>query len=462
MSGRSVLPAVLLLATLPVSAGEISGLPPHLPPTTTPDYTFFLGNDFFAPGTNDDFRTQQIISTARFGQRWQAILDHSMLTRADAVLGPPARIDLMSLSVGYDVVHDRNRERSKSLTIGMGVRGVGNYEGSRIQNGFHSLISTGTSFLPYEDTRQTDATAWVQGERHEILRRATGDGWLSGWDTGYWARAGALATADGQFDAVAGLYAIASRPNLELWLGLRRDWREGYDADIVQVETAAEESKTALSYGVRWGSLVLETVHRFDSFASYGQISFVSSAATRKTPTERKARGDFQLGLHVPHMMLQVAGRWHTHFLTKPGSPWRESVLVDLRGGQPQIGRDAEKFSETAQLVAGLEFSRQLENTPDWLRIYASIAAGYRNEQFVGRGTLDGIRSESIGKAVLQTDVGVEIDATRIRNNWRHSLRFGITGWLPASQESLQTGNSITKLHEPGASITVIWAFNYH
>ena len=213
---------------------------------------------------------------------------------------------------------------------------------------------------------------------------------------------------------------------------------------------------------LRWGSLVLETVQRFDSFASYGQVSFVSSAATRKTPTERKARGDFQLGLHVPHMMLQFAGRWHTHFLTKPGSPWRESVLVDLRGGQPQIGRDVEKFSETAQLVAGLEFSRHVDDGPDWLRFYTSVGAGYRSEQFVGRGTLDGIRSGSIGKAVLQADVGVEIDATKIQSNWRHSLRFGVTGWLPAETVSVQTGNSFTKLHEPGASITVIWAFNYH
>ncbi len=454
--------AALLLAAAAARGGEISGLPPHLVPTIDPDYRFFLGNDFLAPGTNDDFRTQQIISTARFGERWTAVLDHSMLTRADAIGGPPARIDLMSLSLGFDLLREYDENRSRSLTLGAGARAVGNFEGARVQNGFHALIGSGISFLPYADTRTTDATLWLLAERHALPWPSTDHGSFAGWRAGYWLRAGALATGDGQLDAVAGLYAVASRPGLDLWLGVRRDWRDGYDADIVQIETSAEESKAAVAWGLRWGSLVVETVHRLDSFASYGQVSFVSSNNTRGEPSSRNSRADLQFGLNVPQMTFQLASRWHTRLLTETGSDWRESVLIDLRGGRPQLGRDVRRFVETAQLALGLEWSRSVACFPEWLRVYFSAAAGWRSEQLVGRGRLSGVRSEAVGRAVLQADAGLEIDATRIRDNWRHRLRIGVTGWRPASTATLSDQGVAATLHEPGASISVVWVLGFH
>ncbi len=450
------------LAAMPAAAGEPSGLPPHLPPTTQPEYTFFLGNDFLAPGTNDDFRTQQLIASARIRDRWLAVLDHSILTRADAVTGPPARIDLMSLSLGYELVRRQDARSRTSLAIGTGVRGVGNYEGARVQNGFHTLIETGTSFLPYAATRQADPTFWAVGEHHRIVRNAPGEGLISGWDLGYWVRGGALGTTDGQFDGVAGIYAIATRPGFDAWLGVRRDWREGYAADLVQFETAQEERKTAISYGFRFGSLVLETVHRLDSFASYGQVSFVSSPETRSDPAERAAEADLQLALHVPHMLMQIAGRWHRPLFLDQSSPWRETLFVELRAGQPQLGRDVTRFAETAQLAAGVEWSRGVGDRFNWLRFYAGAGLGYRSEKLIGRGPLDGVRSDRIGRAVLTADVGLEIDAARIRNNWRHSLRFGVTGWLPSETVTVTAGGLDSELLQPGASILVAWTFNYH
>ena len=462
LSRRLVLLGSACLWASVTLGGEPSGLPPHLPPTTQPDYTFFLGNDFLAPGTNDDFRTQQIIASARIRNRWLAVIDQSILTRADAVSGPPARIDLMTLSLGYEWLRHETADGLTTLAAGTGVRGVGNYEGSRIQNGFHTLIETGTSFLPYATTRKSGATAWLLAEHHRILRRAPGAGLWSGWDTGYWLRAGALTTTDSQFDGVAGAFLVATRPGFDAWLGLRRDWREGYSADFVQAETAQEERKTALVYGVRLGSFVLETVQRFGSHASYGQVSFVSSMATRKQQTERDADADLQLGLHIPHMLLQLKGRWHRPLFLDAGSAWRESFVVDLRAGQPQLGRDVTRFVETAQLTAGLEWSRQLVADPDWLRFYVGAAAGYRNEKLVGRGDLDGVRSARFGRAVLTADVGIEVDAARIRNNWRHRLRFGLTGWLPAESVTVTAGGLASELLEPGASIVAAWTFNYY
>jgi hypothetical protein len=459
----SLAPLAALIFSVPTShAGEISGLPPHLLPSISADYSFFLGNDFLAAGTNDDFRTQQLIATANIRKRWVAVLDHSMLTRADAVSGPPARLDLMSLSLGYKFIDDSSDERSQSLTVGTGVRGAGNYEGGRIQNGFHTLIVSGTSFLPYATTRQTDATLWFASERYQLLRSAQGSGLISGWDAGYWAKAGGLATSDGQFDGVAGLYAVLSRPGYDLWAGVRRDWREGYSADIVQIETAAEESKTAFAYGVRLGSLVIETVQRFGSRASYGQLSFVSSAKTRKEASLRPTHADVQIGLYIPHMMFQLAARLNKRIFTSADSDWQESVLVDLRGGQPQLGHDVTRFTETAQLTAGLEFSRQISDSIPWLRFYGAGAVGWRSEKLIGRGDLAGVRSDAIGKAVLQADVGLEIDTVRLSSNWRHKLRFGLSGWAPAESVTVMDGGMPSELHKPGASIAVVWTFNYH
>ena len=466
MIGINRLKLVLIVSCIAAThsslGGEIAGLPPHLVPTTSPDYRFYLGNDFLASGTSDDFRTQQINASATIKDRWQVVLDHSIFTRENAVSGPPARVDLMSLSVGYELISERAHDKSNSLTLGAGVRAVGNFEGSRIQNGIHALIESEASLLPYISTRQVDPTMWFLGERHKILRSASGSGMFSGWDTGYWVRGGALATTDGQFDAVAGLYAIASRPGFDLWIGPRRDWREGYTADVVQREAAAEESKTALSYGVRLGSFVLEVVQRFDSEASYGQMSFVSSAATRKTPTQGSPRGDIQLGLYFPDMLFQLAGRWHKNIFTDPNSVWRESILIDVRGGQPQLGHDVTRFTETAQLTAGLEFSRPMNISVPWLRFYTAASVGWRNEQLVGRGDLTGIRSASYDRAVMQADVGIEIDSTRIRSNWRHSLRLGVSGWLPASSVTVMDGGLESLLHQPGAAVAVVWTFNYH
>jgi hypothetical protein len=438
-------------------------LPPHLAPTTSPDYSFYLGNDFLATGTTDDFRTQQIIVTTTVKDRWVLLLDHSTLTRTSPIIGLPARIDQMSLSLGYKLINERSPESSRSLIMGVGARGVGNFEGSRIQNGVHALIESETSTLPYADTRQTDATLWALGEHHKILRTAAATGWISGWDTGYWVRGGALATADGQFDAVAGLYAVASRPGFDLWLGARQDWREGYDADNVQIETAAAESKMAISYGARLGSLVLEVVQRSDSEASYGQISFVSSTATRRSPAVQSRRGDVQLGLYFPHMMFQLAGRRHSRIFTDDDSSvWRESILVDLRAGRPQLGRDVTRFVDTTQLTIGLEFSRQISPSVAWLRFYSAGSFGWRREQLVGEGNLAGIRSESVNKAVLQADIGIEIDTTSMGSNWRHSLRFGLSGWLPTESVVVTDGGIPSELQRAGASVAVIWTLDYN
>jgi len=452
----------LCLAIGTCFAGEISGLPAHLVPTVRPDYAFFLGNDFAAAGTNDDFRTEQMIASARLHASWLVVLDHSVFTREDLPEAERGRIDTLTLSLGYEFLHVDSGEQQTSVLAGLAVRGIGNYEGERIQNGFHRLIESDTEAIPYTDTRQTDPAAWALAQRYQLLRAASGDDFLNSWDVGYWARAGILATTDGQVDGVAGLYAVASRRQWDLWLGVRHDWRNGYDADFVLRDTAAEENKTAVSFGARFGALVLETVQRIDSSASYGQLSFISSPRTRGEATPDPVRADLQFTLQMPQVTFQAAARWYRRLFTSDGSPWGEAILAEIRGGEPQLGRDPSLFVDTSQLSLGLEWSRRATAQIDWVRFYTNAGIGWRREQLLGREELFGERSDSVDRAVLLAETGLEFDAARLSRQIRLRLRIGVTGWLPSSDAVVDVGGMAATIQEPGASVAIGWVFTYH
>ena len=452
----------LCLASSGTQAGEVSGLPAHLTPTVRPDYSFFLGNDFAAADTSDDYRTEQMIASARIRDSWIAVLDHSIMTREDLADAERGRIDTMTISLGYELFSVDSGTQQTSVLAGLAIRMVGNFEGERIQNGFHRLIESDTEAIPYTDTRQTDPAAWFLAQHYQRFREATGGGFLNGWDLGYWARAGALATADGQIDGVAGLYAVASRRRWDLWLGVRRDWRSGYDADFVLRDTAAEENKAAVSLGVRFGALVLETVQRMDSSASYGQLSFISSPQTRGEATPEPVRADVQFALHMPHITFQVATRWYHRLLTGDGSRWDEAILAEVRGGQPQLGRNPALFVDTSQVSLGIEWSRRVTERIDWLRYFASAGAGWRREQLLGREALLGEESAPIDRGVLLLETGLEFDAARLSNRSRFKLRLGVTGWRPTSDAVVDVGGTTATIQEPGASLVVGWVFTYH
>jgi len=440
-----------------VTAGEISGLPPHLAPTIVPDYQFFLGNDFAAIGTSDDFRTEQMIVSGRFGDNWLATIDHSIMTREDLDESQRARIDTATVAVGYEFLVNGSASRRSVVAGGIALRAVGNFEGERMQNGFHRLIGSDTESFPYTDTRDAAPAAWGLAQHYHRFRRAADRRLLPGWNTGYWARAGLFAATNGQFDAVAGVYGVASRGPVDLWLGLRRDWRSGYGADFVLQETAAQEDSFAVSLGARFGALVFETVQRIDSSASYGQLSFIAAPALRGERESRAARGDLQASLQLPQVTFQLAGRWYRRILTGPESVWREALLAEVRGGEPQLGRDPSLFVETTQLSFGMEWSRPFPARSDRLRFYVNGGAGLRYERLLGREQLLGEASSRIGRAVLAAESGFEVYAARLSANSRLHLRLGVAGWLPASDATVTIDSSTATLQQSGAAIIVAW-----
>lgn len=443
-------------------AGEVSGLPSHLPPTVRADYLFFLGNDFAAAGTSDDFRTEQMMVSARFRGAWLTVLDHSILTRDDLAEGERARIDTMTLSVGNEFFRiDREGQRT-TMAVGLALRSIGNFEGERIQNGFHRLVASDTDAIPYTDTHETDPAAWFVAEHFRRFAAATGDGFWESWNAGLWARAGTFVSAGSQLDAVAGLYALASRGAIDLWLGVRRDWRSGYDADFVLEDTAREEDKYAISFGARLGALVIETVQRIDSAASYGQLSFISSPATRRRVHRSPARVDGQLSLQLPHVTFQAAARWHRRVLTSEQSGWGETVFAEMRSGQPQLGHNPTLFVDTKQVAFGAEWTRTVSRELHWLRYYTGFGAGWRKEQLLGRDTRSGETSEAVDRAVLVAEGGIEIDAAALSEHLGLRLRLGVTGWLPASDAVVSIGGTSETIQRADASIVAGWVLAYH
>jgi len=387
------------VAAAPAGAGEIPGIRPQLPPFLERDLELVFSNDFLGRGGSvDDFRTQQIIINAEFSDRWIALLDHSILTLSDAPT--PGRVDQLSASLGYQLINTIDDQMARKLVAGVGIRKIGKLSGQRMQNGFHRLVGSDVDILPYTDTRQSDATFWFDADHYQSFGQTREGSWTGAWRTGYWLRASSLLTTGGQWDGAAGLFAVASKPGIQLWLGLRRDWRSGYD-DLVLRETAAAEDDLAFVLGARFGALVLETVQQINNGASYGQLRLVSSGVSTSAAGNTTSRLGLEAEFLLPNVQLRLAGRYRTRFFTSPNSSWKEAVIMAANYGEPQHQDNAIVFIRSRQLEFGLDFERALSGRYAWLSAYGAVGAGWRTERLIGVEALEGEVSRSVGRAVV-------------------------------------------------------------
>ncbi len=424
---------VLFLVILygPALAGEIPGLPAGLPPFIERDLELNFGNDFLGRGAStDDFRTQQTILMARFGERWMALVDHSILTLSDGFA--PGRIDQLSASLGYFLIDDGDDKLKNSVAIGAGLRGTGDYNGEALQNGFHRLVDSRIVNLPYTDADKTAATIWIDAEHYKQFHEPSGSGVFGSWRAGYWLRANSLLTTDGQWDGSAAAYFVASRNAIDVWFGLRQDFRTGYDDPVLR-ETAAAEDDLAVVFGARFGALVVETVQQTRNDASYGQIRLVSSGYRSNRQSYAPTRYAFEFGVLLPDVQLQLSGRIRTGWDSKFGLFWPSSIVADLRYGQPQFGNITAAYVQTEQIGLGLEWSRSLAGTKNWITWYGTLGAGWRGEQLVGDGQLTGEKSAATSRAVLTLNSGLRFDAAELGSHWRLRIQTGISAWLPVS-----------------------------
>jgi len=440
-----------VLTPLSGLAGEIPGLPPQTPPFIDRDMEVTFSNDFLGRGGSvDDFRTQQIIITAKLNDKWIALIDHSILTLSDPAAS--GRIDQLSGSLGYRVINSVSERQINRLVIGVGIRNVGNFAGERMQNGFHRLVGSDIENLPYTDTNSTDVTAWFDADHYRKFSHSS--------KYGYWLRASSLLTSGGQWDSSAGLYAVTSWPAIDIWLGLRRDWRSGYDDPVLRA-TAIAEDDLAVVLGARFGALVLETVQQVNNGASYGQLRLVSAGVRATAPRNKDARLGLEFGFLLPDVQIRIAARYRTRLITSPNSRWREAAFVAVSYGEPQLKENASVFIRSGQLEIGLDFERPISDQNGWLSAYGSAGAGWRNEQMIGANTLEGESSESVGRGVLTFGTGLRIDAARIGDRWNFRIQLGVIGRLPFQGAELQIGALDLRVQEPAIDFMLGMTFDF-
>ena len=451
---------IFVLQTNVAHAGEIAGMRSQLAPTTDPDFSINFSNDFFGRGGSvDDFRTTQIILGAKIGERWLAVLDHSTLTLEDSP--EVGRLDQLAASIAYRFIDRDTTGNTTRLAVGGGLRTTGNIYGERMQNGFHRLVDSGISELPYVDAGGVDATLWIDADQYSVFHESKGDGWLGGWRSAFWIRAQSLLTSDAQWDSAIGSYLVASRHPFDIWIGARRDWRSGYDQDIVQSATARAEDDIALVFGIRMGALVLETVQQLNNRASYGQLKLVADGKQRYLAGSAWPRFSVEFGFIVPDVQLQLAGKRGFRLLTGPESKWRESFVVDLRYGVPQFGDNTSAYVRTRQLAVGMEWERLFLAPYDWLSAYGGVNVGWRGEQIVGDGVLNGESSESIGRATALSNAGFRFAAADLGGGWRYRLQLGLTGWWSPGDADLLFGAENVSLHNTGIGVSLGMTFEY-
>jgi hypothetical protein len=449
------------LACASSEAGEIPGLPSQVPPFLQRDFEINFSNDFLGRGGSvDDFRTQQINVTSVLGDKWLAVVDHSILTLGAA--DSPGRLDQLSASLGFEAINRTDRNRVDKLIVGGGLRSVGNFAGARMQNGFHQLVNSDIEDLDYVATDRTDAMLWVDAQRYRVVHESTATGFLSGWRTGYWLRGNSLLTTDGQWDNALGIYAVSSRNAVDVWLGLRRDWRSGYDRDPVQSATARAESELAVVVGVRFGALIIETAQQPDGDASYGQLKFVANSAPLPVRHAAPPRTGLEFDMFLPDVMVELAARFQRRVFTDVDSSWNESLVIDTAFGTPQYGSNTAIFVESRQLTLGLEWERPLLAGEDWISLFVRLGGGYRHEKLIGEAALSGQTSSAAGRAVVKTALGLRFNAASLSDAWNYRLQLGVGAWAPVKDAHVQLADESYRIQKPALGVSLGMTFDYY
>lgn len=448
----SLLAASMLLALTSPSisvAGEIAGLPANTPPSIDRPLEFAFSNDLLGRGGSvDDFRTQQFIIGAALNERWDITIDHSILTLVDA--DEPGRTDQLSAALGYRLIDTRSESAINRLVGGIGLRSFGDYGGERMQNGSHQLVRSSVEVVPYTDLDRTDATAWIDAQRLALFNNTFDS---DDWRFGYWVRASALWASDGQLDSALGAYGTAGKGSVELWLGLRHDWRSGYEQPVL-IETALAEEDLAAVFGLRWGPIVFETVQQFDNKASYGQIRLVAAGFGERRQSAVESAFSLDAGITVPDVLLNITGRWRSRWLNNGSSRWQRSLFVTAGYGEPQHDDDPMIYRRTQQVGAGLEWERALSED-GWASVYTSAGLGWRQERIFGDDERVGENSDTDSQGALLATIGWRFNSGELFSNLNFRIQLGLSVWLPFSDAQLDMSGETFDVQEPGLAITL-------
>lgn len=449
-------------------AGDIPGVPITQPPSLHQDFQIQLSNDFFTLFTNaDDFRTQQITLSTYVSDDWLVVLDQSLLTLRGPqhdLPDPPGmegRLDQLSASLAYRTYYYKNANNIDQLLFGAGLRAYGNFEGARIQSGVHRMLNNDLVNLPYVATERTDALIWLRASRQRYFSTTSVELNSANWRFGYWLDTTALQTSDGQFDATLGGYGLIRYRDLDIWYGLRGDWREGYNRDIVQHSVAEQERGVSLALGIAYGPLRLESIEGIgDNRNSYGRLVLSAQSDLTLAPDLKGPTIAYQFGLLSPEVAVQNQLRWSPQ---QTQNLYRYSLVFDHRYGTAALNDRATQFNMSNQLIVGMETAFSGQAQQDWLQPYAMLGAGYRSEYIEGQDVLLGQQSEKVSSAVIVADTGIRLHLSGKKNNWRLQFLLGITGWIPLQSKDVSFNGEQLRILQSDLSwisgINMVWRY---
>lgn len=446
---------VILLAAVsaPAVCGDIPGIAPKSPSTPDPNFELTFSNDFLGRGGSvDDFRTQQIILNAALSSRWRAVFDHSILTLSDEI--DAGRVDQMAISLGFALLRRQHNRGHFAVDIGAGLRSAGTFSGEEMQNGFHRLIGSDIETLPYDEQSSTDVTAWLDASLHSTVRSAGDAGLLRKWDRGYSLRGTTLLTSAGQWDSTTQALWVASRPSLDLWLGVRHDWRQGYDAAIFS-ETAREEDDTGFVVGVRFGALILETVQQLNNDASFGQLRLVAGGGREQGYPDLDGRLGVGFEFSLPDVQMRIAASYRIQGAANRASSWRRSVVVAASYGEPQYPDDSTAFVRSSQLDVGLEVERPWAALPGRPAFYAALAGGWRDEQLDIAGPDGNSKPQGSGSVAVSMSAGLRWDAAGETDSWRLRIQSGALATLPVNGTERQAFGKSYQLQRAAVNLAL-------
>jgi hypothetical protein len=253
---------------------------------------------------------------------------------------------------------------------------------------------------------------------------------------------------------------VASRPSIDVWLGVRADWREGYD-DVVLAETARAESDVAVVFGARYGALVIETVQQLNNDASYGQLRLVSTGRRNGPPGNHQARVALDIGISMPDVLMRIAGRCPTCVPDAVGSPWKRSVVVVAAYGEPQYEDNNRLYVRSGQVDVGLEFARPWADSGEWLSVYALATVGWREQALIAIGDTQDERSGSAGRAVLTAGGGARVLAAGPGRGWRVSIHAGLFATLPLADAEREIGGDVYRVQRTALNALLGFTLDY-
>lgn len=434
-----------------VSAGEIAGAPVPVLPSIPRDFSFHWGNDAFGRSTQDDFRTQQSIVSGRFHEDWLYVIDYSILTvgaqSENSNLGT-GRLDQLSGSIGYRFHHNDDDRKLSELSAGAGLRATGDFDGQRMQNGWHRLTNAKIDNIDYVDSNNVDGIGWFKASFQETMRTFATEK-TGNWDLGYWLDGTALVSTDGQVDGNAGVYGVVENNDLRFWLGGRGDLRHGYSQDFVQSATAKAEQGYFVVLGLSLGPLILQTAQALDSDTqSFGNISLNATESQGEPLDTSHSQLGGQVALLFPDLSIAAQLRYSPRILNDyENRNYRINLVGEIRHGMPPYKDSTQLFIEASQVSIQSEFETQFD---EWIKPYVSFGVGWRREKVVTDGSTSLADSSVVDRVVGLGEFGLRFDAAGKGKDWGVQLQLGVGGWVPFSNEDVTVGSTTITLQDPG------------